>query len=104
MPTIAIDRSSFGEGVEVDEPEGGRLVDVCDEARAPVPFSCRGASCGTCRVEVLEGAELLEPPGPHEAEVLAIFGDERAVRLACAARVRRGTGRVRLRVVDDLLP
>ena len=48
--------------VEANAPEGGRLVDFCDELRAPIPFSCRSASCGTCRMEILEGTELLEPP------------------------------------------
>src|SRR5690606_34619412 len=53
MPTV---RFLSDEGdLEVDVPEGGPLVDVCDEHDAPVPFSCRSASCGTCRLDVLEG-------------------------------------------------
>jgi ferredoxin len=78
------------------------LVDLCDERTAPVAFSCRSASCGTCRIEVLEGAELLEPPRDEELDVLDLFGDDPArCRLACQARVRPGAGRLRVRPADD---
>jgi ferredoxin len=87
--------------IEVDAPGGGPLVDICDEHGAPVPFSCRSASCGTCRLDVLEGEGLLEPPADDELDVLDIFGDDpRARRLACQARVRQGPGRLRVRPAD----
>jgi ferredoxin len=97
MPTIEILASLAGPAVRVEG--GGPLVDVCDEARAPVEFSCRAASCGTCRVEVLAGAELLEPPGEDELRVLARAAPRlaRAERLACQAVVRPGPGLVRIR-------
>jgi ferredoxin len=91
MPTIAILASPAGPAMEVEGD--GPLIDLCDEARAPVAFSCRAASCGTCRVEVLAGAGLLEPPGRDEIPLLA----SPAQRLACQAVVRPGPGLVRLR-------
>ena len=100
MPQIRFEASAEGPAVDVDVPEGGRLVDICDDARAPVPFSCRSASCGTCRVEVLEGADLLLPAKDDELDVLSIFGSERC-RLACQAVVRPGGGLVRLRAVEE---
>jgi ferredoxin len=100
MPSISFE-SSGGVVVEVDAPDGGRLVDLCDELRAPIPFSCRSASCGTCRMDVLEGTELLEPPREDELEVLDLFGDDPArCRLACQAVVRRGGGRLRVRAAE----
>jgi ferredoxin len=88
--------------VEIDAPEGARLVDLCDERNAPVPFSCRSASCGTCRIDVLEGGELLEPPQDEELDVLDIFGDDpKKRRLACQARALPGPGRVRLRAINS---
>ena len=51
------------------------------------------------KMEVLEGAELLEPPRPEEAELLALLGGDGNHRLACQARVRPGPGVVRLRAV-----
>ena len=57
---------------------------------------CGGTcSCGTCRVEIVEGADALSPATPREAMVL---GDQRSRagdRLACQAQVR---GPVTLRV------
>lgn len=87
--------------VEVPAPEGGALIDLCDERSAPVPFSCRSASCGTCRVEVLEGAELLDPPADEELDVLDIFGDDpKKTRLACQAKIKTGAGRLVIRPAD----
>lgn len=85
----------------MDVEEGGPLVDICDEARAAVVFSCRSASCGTCRVEVLEGADLLEPPKRDELDVLEIFASPPTHRLACQTVGRPGPGRVHLRWVND---
>jgi ferredoxin len=84
--------------MEVEAPDGGALVDLCDEHGAPVLFSCRSASCGTCRIDVLEGADLLDPPADDELDVLDIFADDpKARRLACQARLRPGPGRLRVR-------
>ena len=79
----------------------GALLDLCDEKSAGVPFSCRSASCGTCRVDVLEGAELLDPPADEELDVLDIFGDDpKQRRLACQVTFREGDGRLRVRPSD----
>ena len=94
--------SSGAPSVEADAPDGARLVDLCDDRGAAVPFSCRSASCGTCRIDVLEGAELLDAPRDEELDILDIFGDDPGRRrLACQARVGAGTGRVRVRAVID---
>jgi ferredoxin len=87
--------------IEIAVPEGGRLMDACDDARAPVPFSCRTASCGTCRVDVLEGMEALEPPDDAEKSVLAIFADPPTRRLACCAQMKPGLTRLRVLPVDE---
>jgi ferredoxin len=100
MPLVVFE-SSEGVAIEANAPDGGRLVDLCDAHRAPVSFSCRSASCGTCRIDILEGADLLDPPRHDELEVLDLFGDDPArSRLACQARVRAGGGRLRLRAAD----
>lgn len=75
-------------------------MDLCDEHMLPVPFSCRSASCATCQVEVLEGAELLEPPNEDEAELLDILGTADNVRLACQTGIRAAQGVIRLRAVE----
>ncbi|MFO0593571.1 MAG: 2Fe-2S iron-sulfur cluster-binding protein, partial [Polyangiaceae bacterium] len=57
----------------------------------------RAARCTTCRVEVLEGADALEPPAAEEAEMLQRIGARTEVRLACQAIVRDIDGKLRLR-------
>jgi 2Fe-2S ferredoxin len=103
MPTVHFEGNIFGEDSVAEVPGGGALVDVCDKTAAPVPFSCRSATCGTCRVEVLQGADLFETPEPEEAELLEILGDPSHFRLACQAKLRSGNGIVRLRINDDEL-
>jgi len=101
MPLVVFESLETGALVEAEAPAGTRVVDLCDERNAPVPFSCRSASCGTCRVDVLEGGDLLEPPRDEELDILDIFGDDPSRRrLACQARLRAGTGRLRLRATE----
>jgi 2Fe-2S ferredoxin len=89
-------------GVEIEGiTPGTRLVDVTDEhPESEVPYSCRSASCGTCRVHVVEGADALSEPEDDELDVLDIFGNEPGVRLCCQIQLARDTDRVVLRVVD----
>ncbi|MGA3123316.1 MAG: 2Fe-2S iron-sulfur cluster-binding protein [Polyangiaceae bacterium] len=97
MPIVVFE-SSHQAPLEVNAPDGGRLLDLCDEWSAPVPFGCRSASCGTCRIHVLEGADLLQPPAESETDLLTLMGDSPARhRLACQALLRRGSGRLRVR-------
>ncbi len=97
MPTIVFERTRLA----VERPDGARVIDVCDDdLRAGVPFACRHANCGTCRVRVTEGAELCEPPDVDELALLeGRFHDPPDVRLACQLVVRPGPGTVRLRVL-----
>lgn len=99
MPTVEFIENDLGRAKVVEAPEGGALVDLADEALAPVPFSCRSASCATCQIEVVEGGDLLEPPSDEERELLELLGGPPNNRLACQARVRRGAGRLRIKPV-----
>jgi 2Fe-2S ferredoxin len=102
MPSMVFEGNALGPAVSVDAHEGGRLIDVCDDVRAPVAFSCRSASCGTCRVEVIAGHDLIEPAAQDERDILALFAAPASQRLACQAVARSGPGLIRLRcVIDD---
>ncbi len=91
-----------GETAEADVPQGAALVDLCDTYNAPIPFSCRSASCGTCRLVVLEGANLLAPAEDDEIQVLDAFGQGPPDRrLACQAKLVAGPGLVRVRAARD---
>jgi ferredoxin len=95
MPEV-IFAPTEGERLVVEAPDGGSLGDLCDEVGAPVTFSCRSATCGSCRVEVLEGAALLVPADTDESDLLASFSGIASVtyRLACQAVMQRGPGRL----------
>src|SRR5438128_592222 len=105
MPTVVFDSpNGAAPPLTVSVPEGGSLADVCDDHAAPVPFSCRSANCGTCRIEVLEGASELTAPEDDELDVLDLFGlSPDNHRLACQAKMRPGTGTLRVRAVGDVL-
>ena len=98
VPKIEFLGNTIGPAKTVDVENGGELVDICDKYFAPIPFSCRSASCGTCHVEIVEGEELLAPPEEQEEELLDILGgDGETRRLACQARVKPGPGLIRIR-------
>ena len=99
MATIEFIGSAIGSPKRVEAPSGGPLVDLCDEHLAPIPFSCRSASCATCQIEVIEGAELLAPPEPDEQELLDLLCGPPTNRLACQAVVRAGPGLLRVKPV-----
>jgi len=91
-------------GFEVDAEPGEAIMDITDaNPAADVPYSCRAATCGTCRVEVLEGGDALSTANEFELEVLDIFGDTPdKVRLCCQARLAACTEtQVTLRVCED---
>ena len=99
VPTIEFLGGFIGPAVTAEGE--GPLADICDASRAPVGFSCRSASCGFCRVEVLDGADRLEPPDEDEGALLDELDAPAEHRLACQAVVRAGPGLLRVRWVED---
>ena len=97
-----ITESTAGRIVEIDAPDQAALIDLCDAHDAPVPFSCRSASCGTCRIHVLEGAEHLLPAAEDELDLLDVFNHKPPlIRLACQAKLRAGADTVRIKAFHD---
>ena len=101
MPTIEFEGAGLAGDKTAEAPLGGALINICDQVLAPVAFSCRSASCGTCHIEVLEGQELLEPPGEDEADLLDLLDGAKNTRLACQAQVKAGPGLIRIRPVTS---
>ena len=106
MPIVIFERPrherSAHEPLTVAVPEGGALVDTCDDHAAPIPFSCKSASCGTCRIEILEGEDELLPAADDELEVLTLFDTPPpGCRLACQAKMKPGLSTLRVRPIDD---
>src|SRR5690606_1640339 len=99
MPKVIVEANPAGARKEVYVPEGGSLMDVADDRWLPIPFSCRSASCATCQVEILDGAECLEPPEEDEADLLDGVGGPQGSRLACQLQLKPGSGTVRVKPI-----
>ena len=50
-------------------------------------FDCRGGVCGSCLMEVIEGADHLSPKTEKEQDFLASIDAQKNQRLACLCRV-----------------
>jgi ferredoxin len=82
-------------------PEGLRLLDLAEQGRVEIESSCRSASCGTCLVQVREGAAHLSPAGASERDLLSVLADTEDHRLGCQARLLpSGPGRCVLVTAD----
>jgi len=102
MPEITFESHDGSQKKTVNAPNGGALADICDDNAAPIPFSCRSASCATCHIEVLEGQDALLPPETEELDVLeAIMAEPPKYRLACCAKMRAGGGKVVVRAQNE---
>jgi ferredoxin len=101
LPVKLLTESSTGRIVEIDAVRGAALVDLCDAHSAPIPFNCRVASCGTCRIHVLQGAEQLLPPAEDELDLLDAFNAPPGIRLACQARLGPAAVRVHVKAIQD---
>lgn len=102
MPTITFESSDGKITKTVAVPNGGSVADLCDDHEAPIPFSCRSASCATCQIEVLEGADAFLPADAEELDVLeAIDARPPKFRLACCAKLKAGDALVRVRAHND---
>ena len=91
-----------------DEPlaveEKDDLLDVLQRAGVPVRTSCGGvATCGLCRVTVVEGGKVLTPFKGQEELHLGNVGPIVGLRLACQARFAcDGDVRIDVPPVDDV--
>lgn len=47
-------------GVEVRARPGELLLEVAERAGVDIPSLCRGGTCATCKVRVLEGAPAID--------------------------------------------
>jgi 2Fe-2S ferredoxin len=102
MATVTLESADGKKTTTVVTREPMALADLIDDSEAPIPFSCRSASCATCHIEVLEGEDAFFPPEDEELEVLdAIQTPPPRFRLACCARLREFDGRVHVRAQNE---
>ena len=73
------------DNIEYEVEDGKRLDEICE--KAGVPFSCNSGVCGTCQIEIREGAENLDELNQEEQDL----GMDRNNRLGCQCTILRGT-------------
>jgi ferredoxin len=77
-------------GAADDQSRDWKLIDP-RRTEGPIPVECRSASCGTCWIGVLGGAEKLSDVGVREGKKIKEFGytdtaePKPLIRLACQA-------------------
>jgi ferredoxin len=80
-------------GAAEDQTRDWRAIDP-RRSEGPIPVECRSASCGTCWVGVLGGAEKLADVGVREGKKIKEFGyietaePKPLIRLACQAQAQ----------------
>ena len=92
-----IEGQEIASGAQSDKRDYRSRDPRCIPGEGPIPVECRAASCGTCWVGVLGGAEKLSPVVDRdERRRMRVFGyldstEERPlIRLACQARAHGG--------------
>ena len=84
-------------GQEVEVPAGTSYLDFCQTNDVPQDFGCTVGSCGTCRVEIVAGAESLNPITDEERETVEMCTSVEGARLGCQLVIN---GDVSLRPAD----
>lgn len=75
------------------------VLEAALENKIPINHSCEGmGTCGTCRVFIEEGLELLESPNEIEQEMIEARSFEKNERLACQNQACAG---LKIRIPDD---
>jgi ferredoxin len=82
MAKLIIDKDEY------DLPDGTRIDAVCEGAG--IPFSCNSGVCGTCQIEVLEGADNLDDLCDEEKDL----GMDRNHRLSCRCSIKSGVVKI----------
>lgn len=89
-----------GSSYETKAKREDSLVLASGRGPNPIATGCADGTCGTCRVVVLSGADMLTEPTEHERKTKAAADVPDAERLACQTLVL-GAG-VRVRIVNVL--
>lgn len=92
MPTVLVKPISPNEKELKFEVESGRLLyDELERQGFILPHGCLAGSCGSCRIEILKGAENLSNAGAVESDTIAHIKENypvnKIIRLSCRAKV-----------------
>ena len=85
-----------GNSYDAEAKEGDSLVLTSNRGAYPISQGCSDGTCGTCRVEVLEGHGALSQADGHEEETKNNNGVDQALRLGCQTAVLGPDVKVRI--------
>ena len=71
----------------VNAPVGARVIEISEKVGSNIIYGCREGDCGTCLMQVEEGANNLSSPSVVEDRVLREMNAGRHQRLACQAQL-----------------
>uniref|UniRef100_UPI001A8F1021 2Fe-2S iron-sulfur cluster-binding protein n=1 Tax=Trinickia acidisoli TaxID=2767482 RepID=UPI001A8F1021 len=79
MPTLTFERSA----AQFEFEEAVDLIELDDY----IMFGCRSGNCGTCMIQIINGAENLSIKTERETRLFELTGEtDPAIRLACQCR------------------
>jgi ferredoxin len=94
MPTVLVKPLSANENEQTFlVSQGLVLFDELEHQGFVLPHGCLAGSCGSCRIEILKGAENLSIPGAIESDTIDNLnkqnysGLNKTIRLSCRAKV-----------------
>ena len=76
------------DNITYEVADGEQIAEACESAG--IPFSCNSGVCGTCQIDVQEGADNLDELNREERELAMT----RTHRLGCQCRILGGTVKV----------
>lgn len=82
MPKLIIDQKEY------ELNENTPIAETCENHG--IPFSCNSGVCGTCQIEIIEGADNLSELNKEELDLAM----DKNHRLSCQCQLIRGTVRV----------
>lgn len=100
MPTVLVKSLMPNENDQKKEVHEGKILfDELELQGLVLPHGCLAGSCGSCRIEILEGAENLSPSGAVETDTVESIKKNycdtgrshlvanKEIRLSCRAKV-----------------
>lgn len=100
MPTVLVKSLVPNENDQLKEVQTGKILfDELELQGLVLPHGCLAGSCGSCRIDVLDGAENLSPPGAVETDTVEAIKKNycdsgrshlvtnKDIRLSCRAKV-----------------
>lgn len=74
---------------------GSSIVSATSRMKRPIATGCSDSTCGTCRVEILEGGDNVAEQSARERATLKDGGFPQTYRLGCRTELVKGTVKAR---------